>query len=140
MVANLLLMVAIGTILSCPFANALGIQTTVSRRNHYLSRRISTSLDLSSPSATLVSKRKHDLLSRGNITSLNSSPSSSVMMTQTTRDSANIRGIERFRTASYVDLVRWFLSTDERSYISSKIDFRPSTRGGLATGGYGAFV
>jgi len=140
MVANLLLLVAIGAILSCPFANAFGIQTTVSKRNHYLSRRISTSLDLSSPSATLASKRKHDLLSRGNITSLNSSPSSSVMMTQTTRDSANVGGIERFGTASYVDLVRWFLSTDERSYISSKIDFRPSTRGGLATGGYGAFV
>lgn len=121
MVANLLLLATIGTI-SCPFvAIAFGIQTD-------LSRRMSTSV--SSP----------DLLSRSIMTSLNSSSSSSVMMTPTTRDLANVGGIERFGTASYVDLVRWFLLTDERSYISSKIDFRPSTRGGFALGGYGAFV
>ena len=38
------------------------------------------------------------------------------------------------------NLVRWFLTSDERSYLSPKIDFRPTTRGGLATGGYGTFV
>lgn len=40
----------------------------------------------------------------------------------------------------YVDLVEWFLSSNENSYISPKVNIRPSTRGGLATGGYGVFA
>ena len=40
----------------------------------------------------------------------------------------------------YDDLLPWFLSTGENSYISPKFEIRPSTRGGLATGGYGAFA
>eukprot|EP00581_Thalassiosira_minuscula_P011255 CAMPEP_0183725914 /NCGR_PEP_ID=MMETSP0737-20130205/21895_1 /TAXON_ID=385413 /ORGANISM="Thalassiosira miniscula, Strain CCMP1093" /LENGTH=421 /DNA_ID=CAMNT_0025957081 /DNA_START=22 /DNA_END=1287 /DNA_ORIENTATION=- len=40
----------------------------------------------------------------------------------------------------YDDLIQWFLSSNEKSYISSKVEIRPSTRGGLATGGYGMFA
>lgn len=43
-------------------------------------------------------------------------------------------------TTKYDDLVNWFIATDEQSYISPKLDIRPSTRGGLATGGFGAFA
>lgn len=40
----------------------------------------------------------------------------------------------------YDNLIQWFLSSSDESYISPKIAIRPSTRGGLATGGYGAFA
>ena len=40
----------------------------------------------------------------------------------------------------YDNLIQWFLSSNEKSYISPKVDIRPSTRGGLATGGYGTFA
>ena len=40
----------------------------------------------------------------------------------------------------YNDLIQWFTSSNEQSYISNKVDIRPSTRGGLATGGYGVFA
>lgn len=39
----------------------------------------------------------------------------------------------------YADLKDWLLSADD-SFISPKLEIRPSTRGGLATGGYGAFA
>jgi len=39
----------------------------------------------------------------------------------------------------YADLKNWLLSADD-SFISPKLEIRPSTRGGLATGGYGAFA
>lgn len=42
--------------------------------------------------------------------------------------------------SKYDDLTQWFLSSNEKSYISPKFEIRPSTRGGLATGGYGAFA
>ncbi|KAL7537922.1 hypothetical protein ACHAXR_008161 [Thalassiosira sp. AJA248-18] len=40
----------------------------------------------------------------------------------------------------YDDLIQWFLSSNEKSYISPKVAIRPSTRGGLKTGGYGTFA
>ncbi len=40
----------------------------------------------------------------------------------------------------YDDLIRWFLSASDKSYLSPKVGFRPSTRGGLVTGGYGTFA
>jgi len=40
----------------------------------------------------------------------------------------------------YNDLIHWFTTSNEQSYISNKVDIRPSTRGGLATGGYGVFA
>ena len=40
----------------------------------------------------------------------------------------------------YNDLIHWFTTSNEKSYISNKVDIRPSTRGGLATGGYGVFA
>mmetsp|Transcript_29229 Transcript_29229/g.43632 ORF Transcript_29229/g.43632 Transcript_29229/m.43632 type:complete len:378 (-) Transcript_29229:17-1150(-) len=40
----------------------------------------------------------------------------------------------------YADLKDWLLSGTDDSFISPKLDIRPSTRGGLATGGYGAFA
>jgi len=43
-------------------------------------------------------------------------------------------------SSKYDDLVQWFLAADEDCYLSSKIEIRPSTRGGLETGGYGAFA
>lgn len=39
----------------------------------------------------------------------------------------------------YADLKDWLLTTDN-SYFSPKLEILPSTRGGLATGGYGAFA
>lgn len=39
----------------------------------------------------------------------------------------------------YDNLIQWFTSSNSESYISPKVSIRPSTRGGLATGGYGAF-
>ncbi|KAL7441458.1 hypothetical protein ACHAXM_011505 [Skeletonema potamos] len=39
----------------------------------------------------------------------------------------------------YADLKDWLLSADDL-YYSPKFEIRPSTRGGLATGGYGAFA
>lgn len=39
----------------------------------------------------------------------------------------------------YADLKDWLLSADD-SFISPKLEIKPSTRGGLATGGYGAFA
>lgn len=42
--------------------------------------------------------------------------------------------------SKYDDLIQWFLSSSDESYLSSKVEFRPSTRGGLLTGGYGTFV
>jgi len=39
----------------------------------------------------------------------------------------------------YVDLKDWFLTADD-SYFSPKLEILPSTRGGLATGGYGCFA
>ena len=58
----------------------------------------------------------------------------------------NYRSLQGRRTAlfaaqdKYDDLIQWFLSSDERSFMSPKVEIRPSTRGGLATGGYGAFA
>lgn len=40
----------------------------------------------------------------------------------------------------YDDLIQWFLSSSDKSYLSPKVGFRPSTRGGLVTGGYGTFA
>lgn len=40
----------------------------------------------------------------------------------------------------YDELIQWFLSSSDKSYLSSKVEFRPSTRGGLITGGYGTFT
>ncbi|KAL9183608.1 hypothetical protein ACHAXT_004464 [Thalassiosira profunda] len=42
--------------------------------------------------------------------------------------------------AAYDDLINWFLSSNDKSYMSQKVEIRPSTRGGLATGGYGMFA
>lgn len=42
--------------------------------------------------------------------------------------------------SKYNDLIQWFLSSSDKSYLSPKVEFRPSTRGGLLTGGYGTFV
>ncbi len=42
--------------------------------------------------------------------------------------------------SKYDDLIQWFLSSSDKSYLSPKVEFRPSTRGGLLTGGYGTFV
>ncbi len=63
---------------------------------------------------------------------------SSSSATTTTR-TATANGVE-YSTDRYDDLISWFLSSDARSYVSPAIDFRPSTRGGLATGGYGTFA
>ena len=40
----------------------------------------------------------------------------------------------------YDELIEWFTASSEKSYISPKVEILPSTRGGLATGGYGAFA
>ncbi len=40
----------------------------------------------------------------------------------------------------YDELIVWLLSSDATSYVSPKVEFRPSTRGGLSTGGYGTFA
>lgn len=40
----------------------------------------------------------------------------------------------------YDDLIQWLLASNEKSYIASNVEIRPSTRGGLATGGYGMFA
>jgi len=40
----------------------------------------------------------------------------------------------------YNDLIQWFTTSNEQSYITNKVDIRPSTRGGLETGGYGVFA
>ncbi|KAL7551665.1 hypothetical protein ACHAWF_014849 [Thalassiosira exigua] len=42
-------------------------------------------------------------------------------------------------TDKYAALIQWFL-TNENSFISDKVEIRPSSRGGLATGGYGTFA
>ena len=64
---------------------------------------------------------------------------SSTTTTTTTSRTATANGVE-YTTDRYDDLISWFLSSDARSYVSPKIDIRPSTRGGLATGGYGTFA
>ncbi len=64
---------------------------------------------------------------------------SSTTTTTTTSRTATANGVE-CTTDRYDDLISWFLSSDARSYVSPKIDIRPSTRGGLATGGYGTFA
>jgi len=40
----------------------------------------------------------------------------------------------------YDNLIQWLLSSNGNSYISPKVKILPSTRGGLATGGYGMFA
>ena len=52
------------------------------------------------------------------------------------RTSASIVG----NVDKYDDLIQWFLSSSDKSYLSPKVGFRPSTRGGLLTGGYGTFA
>lgn len=56
------------------------------------------------------------------------------------RTSAPVPETQLLAATKYNELTEWFLSSGERSYLSPKVDIRPSTRGGLATGGYGAFV
>ncbi len=50
-----------------------------------------------------------------------------------------MNGVER-ATDRYDELMEWFVNSDPNSYVSPKVDIRPSTRGGLSTGGYGTFV
>ena len=58
---------------------------------------------------------------------LSSLPSKSISKTKLFASSAD----------KYNDLIQWFTSSNEQSYISNKVDIRPSS---LATGGYGVFA
>ena len=59
---------------------------------------------------------------------------------QQTRLHASSTATTKSSTDKYDDLIQWFTKSNEKSYISPKVVIRPSTRGGLATGGYGAFA
>ena len=58
---------------------------------------------------------------------------------QQTRLYASSTATAKSSTDKYDDLIQWFTKSNEKSYISPKVEILPSTRGGLATGGYGAF-
>lgn len=57
----------------------------------------------------------------------------------TTISRTAVNGVDR-ATDRYDELMEWFVNSDPNSYVSPKVDIRPSTRGGLSTGGYGTFV
>ena len=59
---------------------------------------------------------------------------------QRTRLYASSTATAKSSTDKYDDLIQWFTKSNEKSYISPKVEILPSTRGGLATGGYGAFA
>ena len=59
---------------------------------------------------------------------------------QQTRLYASSTATTKSSTDKYDDLIQWFTKSNEKSYISPKVEILPSTRGGLATGGYGAFA
>lgn len=56
-----------------------------------------------------------------------------------TRTQLYATGGEGDSVQRYDDLVKWFSSYD-KAFVSPKFEIRPSTRGGLETGGYGAFA
>ena len=92
----------------------------------------------------LARRRRHHHHPRSSSSSSSSRSSGGVSSTTTTTTTTTSRtatanGVE-YTTDRYDDLISWFLSSDARSYVSPKIDIRPSTRGGLATGGYGTFA
>ena len=86
-----------------------------------------------------LARRRSHHHPRSSPSSSRSSGGVSSTTTTTTSRTATANGVE-YTTDRYDDLISWFLSSDTRSYVSPKIDIRPSTRGGLATGGYGTFA
>ena len=97
----------------CLFANAFGVQQTI----YHATQTTRRFINLDRPS------RRSQQSAPGTRTQLFASE----VATQSSKD-------------KYDDLIQWLLTSNEKSYIASNVEIRPSTRGGLATGGYGMFA